>query len=282
MSDKYPSQVIRLLELAEPGIEAANVPSELANALTVCTKSNDPNNLLVRTQRPERISCTPGKVQTKRAQDLQLRDVIRVRPFDVDSTVGPADWPYGFAILGISRRNRQKEVEVVGNAGPLELLAENKVHVYVELPQLIMSEPKLLLTAEGEKVLAWHRLESEQPAAKKRMSQRIGKNEKILEPSKDAFTVYRYHVLTGKKQMVLATDPNLMELLSKKVVQGTISRWLTQVKQWLEAGNVLPNLPEHHPATKPSPMDPQRIDLGERQDGRTKRQKQRRTSGDDN
>jgi hypothetical protein len=102
----------------------------------------------------------------------------------------------------------------------------------------------------------------------------------LKEPSKDAIAVYRYWFLTGKTQTELADDPKLMEELGRKVGQGTISRWLKQVKEWNEACNVLPPLPEARDS-KPTAMDPERIDLGGRQDGRARRQRGRRNSESD-
>jgi hypothetical protein len=100
------------------------------------------------------------------------------------------------------------------------------------------------------------------------------------EPSKDAFAVYRYQIATGKNQTELAADPMLMAQLGKTVVQGTISRWLKNVRKWLKAGNVLPEMPGRSDA-KPVPMDPERIDMGPRQDYRTPRQRQRGDSDHD-
>jgi hypothetical protein len=106
------------------------------------------------------------------------------------------------------------------------------------------------------------------------------------EPSKDAITVYRYWfasscVLSDRKtQTQLAEDPNLMQLLGRKVDQGTISRMLRKVKDWIEAGNVLPDLSEPL-ESKPTPMDPERIDLGQNRERRPKHQRKRRTSDSD-
>jgi hypothetical protein len=100
------------------------------------------------------------------------------------------------------------------------------------------------------------------------------------EPSEEAFKVYRYRLLTGKTQTDMANDPELMELLNRKVDQGTISRWLSCVRDWLEAGNVLPDLSASLSA-KPVPIDPERLDMGERIDGRATRQRGRRTSDRD-
>jgi hypothetical protein len=102
----------------------------------------------------------------------------------------------------------------------------------------------------------------------------------LKEPTPDAITVYRYWFLTGKNQTDLANDPDLMAKLGRQVNQGTISRWLSSVKEWIAAGNVLPPLPEVRGA-KPLPIDPERIDLGKRSDGRAKRQRPGRQSDSD-
>jgi hypothetical protein len=71
-----------------------------------------------------------------------------------------------------------------------------------------------------------------------------------------------------------------MELLGRTVSQGTISRWLGCAQNWIKAGNIIPDLPESH-ATKPTPMDPERIDLGPHGEHRPKHLRKRQTSSDD-
>jgi hypothetical protein len=105
-----------------------------------------------------------------------------------------------------------------------------------------------------------------------------GSRRALKEPSKDAIAAYRLNLLTGKTQTELAQV--LTNQLKRPVDQGTVSRWLTQVKAWLDAGNVLPDLTVAR-ERKPAPIDPERIDLGERQDGRAKRQRGRRNSDSD-
>jgi hypothetical protein len=65
----------------------------------------------------------------------------------------------------------------------------------------------------------------------------------MKEPPQEAFVVYRYWFATGKTQKELADDPRLMEKLGRKVEQGTISRWQSKVRRWIEAGNILPPFP---------------------------------------
>jgi hypothetical protein len=102
----------------------------------------------------------------------------------------------------------------------------------------------------------------------------------MKQPKKYAITVYRYWFMTRKTQTELAEDPRLMELLGRKVEQGTISRWLKQVKGWVEAGNVLPQIREPL-NSKPTAMDAERIDLGANLEHRPKYQRKRRNSDRD-
>jgi hypothetical protein len=105
----------------------------------------------------------------------------------------------------------------------------------------------------------------------------------LKEPSKAAMAVYRYWfgsncVLSEHKtQTELANDLVLMKQLGRKVHQATISRYLKQVRKWMEAGNIVPETSESL-NSQPKPMDPERIDLGKRQDGRTERQRGRRNT----
>jgi hypothetical protein len=57
-------------------------------------------------------------------------------------------------------------------------------------------------------------------------------------------------------------------MLRRPVDQPTVSRWLKQVRSWLKAGNILPDLTADDGAKpKIKPMDPARLDRG---DGRRK------------
>ena len=44
--------------------------------------------------------------------------------------------------------------------------------------------------------------------------------------------------------------------------QGRVSRWLERVKTWVEAGNVLPDLPTAPLTGRAQTMDPKNIDMG--------------------
>jgi hypothetical protein len=126
------------------------------------------------------------------------------------------------------------------------------------------SEAEIALQAKDTDT-SEHTVAQGEPRARKTMKQ----------PSNDAFTAYRARLATGKNQTELALL--LTNEWRRPVHQGTVSRWNDQVKSWLEAGNVLPDLSP--PLTKkPTAIDPERIDLGERQDHRSQRQRERRNS----
>jgi hypothetical protein len=94
---------------------------------------------------------------------------------------------------------------------------------------------------------------------------------RIKVPSSDAILAYRLSIAIGKNQTELAR--RLTAELRRPIDQGTVSRWLKLVKTFLRAGNVLPDLPE--PSRREAHMDPSKIDLGARQDGLAKRQRER-------
>jgi hypothetical protein len=87
------------------------------------------------------------------------------------------------------------------------------------------------------------------------------KRQKLKEPSKEAITCYRLSITVGQKQEVLANI--LAEELGRPVDQSTVSRWIKRVREWLRAGNVLPDLtPNNGPKPRTVPMDPANIDRG--------------------
>jgi hypothetical protein len=90
-------------------------------------------------------------------------------------------------------------------------------------------------------------------------------------PSDDAIAAFRLSlILPGSQGEVAAV---LSRQLHKPVSQGSISRWLGQVRAWLKAGNILPELPTADRAST-TRMDPADIDRGARLDHRTKRQRE--------
>jgi hypothetical protein len=100
-----------------------------------------------------------------------------------------------------------------------------------------------------------------------------------LKPPPDAAVkAYRLKFILGApKQAEIAR--RLSQELGKPVRQGQVSRWLRQAEAFVRAGGVLPGLPDV-PSLKPIPVDPERLDLGPRQDGRTERQRGRRSADD--
>jgi hypothetical protein len=72
------------------------------------------------------------------------------------------------------------------------------------------------------------------------------------EPKAKAIAAYRAVKILGQKQEDVA--PKL------GVSQGTISRWIDRVSDWIAAGNILPDLDA--PKRKPIAMDPQKLEQG--------------------
>lgn len=102
---------------------------------------------------------------------------------------------------------------------------------------------------------------------------------KLKRPSDNALKCFRTSLVVEWD-----TQNDLAKIMTKKlyktVDQGQVSRWLSQVNAWIEAGNVLPNLP----STKPSrsvAMDPGKLELGARRDGLTPRQRAQRSEDSD-
>jgi hypothetical protein len=86
------------------------------------------------------------------------------------------------------------------------------------------------------------------------------KGERIKEPSKDALKCYRLSIAIGRTQSELAEI--LSRELSKPVDQPKVSKWLTEVKAWLKAGNILPDLsePDEPRLKRKRSVDPRLID----------------------
>jgi len=93
----------------------------------------------------------------------------------------------------------------------------------------------------------------------------------LKQPSDDALKAYRLYILKGENQT--ETARLLTQELHHPIHQGTVSRWITQVKEWLAAGNVLPKLLDPL-KEKPEAMDPKFLDQGERLDHRAKHQRE--------
>jgi hypothetical protein len=114
------------------------------------------------------------------------------------------------------------------------------------------------------------------PLPKSEPAESIGRAQR-KQPSEDAFKAYRLSIATGKNQTELAEI--LATELKRPISQGQVSKWLTQVKAWLEAGNVLPDLLK--PLNEqPKGIDPEVLDMGKRQDGRAERQRSKRIDDD--
>lgn len=95
----------------------------------------------------------------------------------------------------------------------------------------------------------------------------------LKRPSEDALKAWRLRDLTGLKTQQAIAD-TMTTQLGRKVNQGEVSRWLGQVEAYLKAGNILPALPGIR--GEPQPLGPEVLDMGERQDHLTPRQRKRR------
>jgi hypothetical protein len=97
-------------------------------------------------------------------------------------------------------------------------------------------------------------------------------------PPDAAIKAYRLKWVRGvPKQAEIAKL--LSEELGRQISQGQVSRWLQQAEAYADAVGLLPGL-SSSPHKKAAPMDPQQLDLGARQDGRTERQRERRSDDD--
>jgi hypothetical protein len=97
-------------------------------------------------------------------------------------------------------------------------------------------------------------------------------------PPDAAVKAYRLKWVLGvPKQADIAK--RLTEELGRPVGQGQVSRWLRHAEKFISAGGVLPPV-ANMPSKQPMPVDPERLDLGRRRDGRTERQRGRRSDDD--
>jgi hypothetical protein len=88
---------------------------------------------------------------------------------------------------------------------------------------------------------------------------------KLKAPSIVAMMVYRLSFLKGQKQKTIAIE--LSKELGRPICQGMVSKHLKRVTQWIKEGNVLPDLLVV--AKKPTSIDPTKLNLGRRMDGRS-------------
>jgi len=96
----------------------------------------------------------------------------------------------------------------------------------------------------------------------------------VAEPPKRAIQAWRIRKLLGiENQAEIAAK---MCKMGAHATQGQVSRWLQQAETFLAAGGVFPELKPS--AKKLDIVDPNVLDMGARQDGRTPRQRERRDS----
>jgi hypothetical protein len=96
-------------------------------------------------------------------------------------------------------------------------------------------------------------------------------SKRLRQPSEIAMAAYRLSLVTGSTQVEIAKA--LTKAFRVPAEQNQVSRWIKQVRRYVEAGNVLPEPPR---TAKPAKsIDPKRLDLGPRTDHTTPRQRQR-------
>ena len=146
--------------------------------------------------------------------------------------------------------------------------------------------PVAVLTLENERHPTEKSLEAMQSpgddggAAGKNAAEAGGdRSPSIIRPPNNAFIAWRLRDL-----MNITNQTEIAEKMTEQghpASQGQVSRWLTQVKEYLKAGNVLPDIPAEGLKQKPEAIDPSVIEMGARQDGQTPRQRQRRSEDSD-
>lgn len=105
--------------------------------------------------------------------------------------------------------------------------------------------------------------------------QKPGVNRK--HPTDMAIFAYRMDVFSQKSQSEIAKMIKVQ--YARKVSQGTVSRWIKEVKELVVDGGVLPELSQSR-LPRAIPVDPAVIDLGRNSSGTTKRQRGRKSEDD--
>jgi hypothetical protein len=103
------------------------------------------------------------------------------------------------------------------------------------------------------------------------------------QPSDEAIACYRASLLQGITQKQLAEQ--LTVEFKRLISQGQVSRWITEVKEFVESTGILPpvDLDNRKNRSKPTPQNPGKLDYLSRPDGRRHPRKspQQRDSSDE-
>ena len=176
-----------------------------------------------------------------------LRHLVRTRwgEWSLDAVKQLRDWL--IAEQGLSR----EQSLVIQQQRVVELLRKDST-----------AEPTAERASEGQGKATAQAPESERP---------------VIRPSDKALQAWRLRDLCGiNKQTELANE---LTKNGSPATQGQVSRWLKEVEAYLKAGNVLPSIEPL--AAAPRAIDPRIIEMGERQDGRTPRQREHRDPASD-
>jgi hypothetical protein len=103
------------------------------------------------------------------------------------------------------------------------------------------------------------------------------KPKRIKQPTRKMWLAWRLSVAEGIRPQGEVARKLIEE--GFYATQGQVSRWVGKVRDYLAAGDPLP--PFHELNGKPMSIDPAKLDMGERQDGRTPRQRPRRDPDSD-
>ncbi len=157
------------------------------------------------------------------------------------------DWPDDSEVLHRARDawRRLHGVEDFPLSRPLPKVIHGDPAPATAAPPAVRGEPE-----EPETAGPAESPREERPAAADALGSKDGR---LDEPPQKAIDAYRAVRFLGQKQAKVAERFG--------VTQGTISRWMTQVAEFVKAGNVLPDL---EPPRKAVTMDPRKLEQGPR------------------
>jgi len=96
---------------------------------------------------------------------------------------------------------------------------------------------------------------------------------RLKEPSSLAMEAYRLRFLRGFKQTDIAGM--LSKEHKRKISQGQVSKWVAEVRVYVEAGNVLPDPPKDEAKANLRYADPATLDYQNKPDGKVRARKSR-------
>ncbi|MCY2926825.1 MAG: hypothetical protein NT031_15585 [Planctomycetota bacterium] len=104
------------------------------------------------------------------------------------------------------------------------------------------------------------------PGGAKLSSAEMADAPRLKEPNALAREAYRLHFVSGFTQTAIATM--MSEEHGRKIVQGQVSKWVNEVREYVEAGNILPDPEVGAERGKVQSKAPRTLDYQEKPDGR--------------